>query len=95
MKIFERNNKNIGLNILSALPNEKKNLTYKTDHNCKRKNQVVLSMVTGNEQEYMPDKSHYLALKSMPTIENYKKPIQSIWRLFRGMTSNHDGDFYF
>ena len=52
-------------------------------------------MVTDNEQEYMPDKSHYLALKSMPTIENYKKPIQSIWRLFRGMTSNHDGDFYF
>ena len=51
-------------------------------------------MIKDNEQEDMPDKWHYFALKSMPTIDNYKKPIQSISRLFRGITSNHDGDFY-
>ena len=38
-------------------------------------------MITDNEQEFKPDKWHYLAVKS-------------IKRLFRGITTNHDGDFY-
>ena len=70
------------------------NLIYKSDHNRKRKNQVVLLMITDNEQEDTTDKWHYLALKSIPTENGYKKPTQSISRLFRGITSNHNRDFY-
>ena len=38
-------------------------------------------MITDNEQEDKSDKWHYLAVKS-------------IKRLFKGITSNHEGDFY-
>ena len=81
-KIFERNNKNIALNILSAPPNKEEiNIIYKSSHNRKREKQVVLLMITDNEQEDKPDKWYYLAVKSIP-------------RLFRRITTNHDGDFY-
>ena len=81
-KKFERNNKDITLNILSAPPNKEQiNIIYKSSHNCKRGKQVALLMITDNEQEDEPDKWHYLAVKS-------------ISGLFRGITSNHDGDFY-
>ena len=46
-KTFERNNKDIALNILSAFPDEETiNIIYKSKYNCKRKNQVVLLMIT-------------------------------------------------
>ena len=94
-KKFEGNNKDIALNILSAPPNtEKINIIYKSEHNHKPKNQVVLSMITDNNQEDAPDKWHYLALKSEITDDGYKKPTKSISRSFRGITSNNNGDFY-
>ena len=39
-------------------------------------------------------KHHYLALKSIPTANGYNRPIESLSRLLRRVTSNHDGDFY-
>ena len=63
-------------------------LAYKPKYNHKRKNQVVLLMITDGE------KWHYLALKSVPTSNGYKLPVISLSRLFRGITSNHIGDFY-
>ena len=65
------------LNILSVPHNKEKiNIQYKSNHNRKRKSQVVLLMITDNNENW-----HYLAVKS-------------ISRLFRGIASNHDGDFY-
>ena len=50
-KRFEKNNKTIALNILSA-PHGKKtiNLAYKSKYNCKCKNQVVLLMITDGKK---------------------------------------------
>ena len=74
---FERYNKDIAFNILSVPHNKEKiNIQYKSDHNRKRKNQVVVLIITDNNENW-----HYLAVKS-------------ISRLFRGIASNHDGDFY-
>ena len=54
---FERNNKDIALNILSASLNTKKfNLICKSKYNRKRKNQVVLLMVTDKDQEDTEEK---------------------------------------
>ena len=65
-KKFERNNKDIALNILSAPPNKEQiNIIYKSSHNCKRGKQVALLMIADNEQEDEPDKWHYLAVKSI------------------------------
>ena len=88
-KRFERNNKTIALNILFAPHNEKTIiLTYKSKYNSKCKNQVVLLMITDGK------KWHYIALKSERTDDGFNRPIKSLSRLFRGITSNHDGDFY-
>ena len=88
-KRFEKNNKTIALNILSVPLDEKTiNLGYKSKCNRKRKNQVVLLMITDGK------KRHYIALKSEPTDDGFNRPIRSLSRLFRGVTSNHDGDFY-
>ena len=45
-------------------------------------------MITNGEQW------HYIALKSVRTDDGFNRPIRSLSRLFRGITSNHDGDFY-
>ena len=67
------------------------NLAYKSKYNRKRKNQVVLLMITdGNEI----DKWHYIALKSEPTANGFNRPTRSLSKLFRGITSNNNGDFY-
>ena len=88
-KRFEQNNKAIALNILFVPHNEKAiNLAYKSKYNRKRENQVVLLMITNGEQW------HYIALKSEPTDDGFNRPIRSLSRLFRGVTSNLDGDFY-
>ena len=40
------------------------------------------------------EKWHYTALKSEPTEDGFIRPTKSLSRLFRRITSNHDGDFY-
>ena len=43
------------------------------------------------------EKWHYLILKSEPTLYNGKlcnRPVKSLSKLFRGILSNHHGDFY-
>ena len=40
------------------------------------------------------EKKHYLVLKSKPTADGHNRPIRSLSRLFRGVTSNLNGDFY-
>ena len=89
-ELFERDNEDIALNILS-IPHNKKTieLQYKSKYNRTRKNQVVLLMITDGE------KWHYLALKSIPTNDGYMKPTQSISRLFNKITStNTTNDYY-
>ena len=71
---------------------QKKSNTSK--YNRKRKNQVVLLMITGNSQENTKDKWHYIALKSIPTDDGFIRPTKSISALFRGITSSNNGDFY-
>ena len=88
-KKFERNNKTIALNILFIPHNTKAiNLAYKSKYNRKRENQVVLLMITNGEQW------HYIALKSVRIDDGFNRPIRSLSRLFRGITSNNHGDFY-
>ena len=63
-KKFEENNTEVALNILYTPPNTKTiNLVYKSKYNCKRKNQVVLLMITDDKQSDEIDKWHYIALK--------------------------------
>ena len=40
------------------------------------------------------EKWHYIALKSEPIDDGFIRPIKSLSKLFRGITSNHDGAFY-
>ena len=54
---------------------EKKRLAYKSKYNTRRKNQVVLLMITDGK------KWHYLVVKKLSA-------------LFKGITSNNNGDFY-
>ena len=39
-------------------------------------------------------KWHHIALKSEPTDGGFNRPVRSLFRLFRGIISNHDRDFY-
>ena len=57
-KKFESNNKSIALNILYVPYNTKEiGPAYVSKHNLKRKNQVIVLMITDGENE------HYLAVK--------------------------------
>ena len=81
--------KAIAFNILYVPQNKKEiGVSYKSKYNRKRQNQVVLLMIADGK------KHHYLALKSIPTANGYNRPIESLSRLLRRVTSNHDGDFY-
>ena len=81
--------KAIAFNILYVPQNKKEiGVSYKSKYNRKRENQVVLLMIADGK------KHHYLALKSIPTANGYNRPIESLSRLLRRVTSNHDGDFY-
>ena len=52
-------------------------------------------MITDNKQQDTEEKKwHYIALKSEKTDDGYKKPIKCLSALYRGITSNHDGDFH-
>ena len=56
-KKFEENNKEVGLKILYTLPNIKEiKLAYKSKYNRKRKDEVVLLMITDNKQSDKIDK---------------------------------------
>ena len=90
---FERNNKTIALNIL-YVPHNTINFAYKSKYSCKRKNQVVLLMITNGKQSDEVDKWHYIALKSLRTVDGLNDPIRCLSRLFRGITSNNHKDFY-
>ena len=69
------------------------NLAYKSKYNRKRENQVVLLIITNGEQSDEVNKWYYIALKSVRTDDGFNHPIISLSRLFRGITSNNDGDF--
>ena len=91
---FERNNSDIALTIFYAPPNKKEiKITYKSKFNRKRKNQVVLLMITDDEQQDTTEKWHYIALNSEIDDDEHKKPTQSLSALYRGVASNHNGDF--
>ena len=62
---MKKNNKTIAFNILFVPHNEKKiNLAYKSKYNRKRKNQVLLLMITNGE------KWHYISLNSYLTDDD-------------------------
>ena len=93
-KKFEENNKEVALNIVYIPPNTKTiNLAYKSKYR-KRKNQVVLLMITDDKQSDEIDKRPYVALKGLNTDKGFNRPIRSLSRLFRRITSNNNGNFY-
>ena len=66
------------------------NLAYNSKYNRKRKNQVVLLMITNDEKNDEideNDKWHYIALKTEHTDDGFNRPIKSLSKLFRGITS--------
>ena len=80
----------MSLNILSvAFQKEQINIEYASKFNRDRKNQIALLMITNGEEI-----SHYLALKSIPTENQYIQPSKSFSRLMNGYSSKHNGDFY-
>ena len=92
---MKKNNKEVAFNILHAPPNTKIiNLACKSKYNRKCKNQVVLLMITGNKQSNEIDKWHYIALKNDSIDNGFNRPMRSLSRLFREITSNNNGDFY-
>ena len=94
-KKIEQNNKEIALNISYVPPNTKTiNLAYKSKYNRKCKNQVVLLMITNDNQSDEIDKWRYIALKSVPAGNGFICPIRSLSILFRGIASNDNRDFY-
>ena len=94
-KKFERNNKTIALNTLYVTHNTKTiNLACKSKYNRKSENRVVLLLITNSKQSDEFDKWHYIVLKSVHTDDGFNRPIRSLWRLFKGITSNNHGDFY-
>ena len=80
-KKLERNNKSIAPNSLFAPHNtEKIRLAYKSKYNHKRKNQVILLMITDGEIW------HYLTVKNLPGLlkgitSNHKRDFYS-FKLF-------------
>ena len=46
-------------------------IAYRSKYNRKRKNQVILLMITDNEQQDNIEKYHYIALKSEETDDGY------------------------
>ena len=59
-----------------------------SEYNGKHKNQIVLLMITDCK------KCHYTALKGESTEDGCNRSTNSFSKLFRGITSNHDGGFY-
>ena len=51
-------------------------------------------MITNGKPSDGIDKCHYIALKSVRTDNGFNRPIRSLLRLFRRITSNNNGVFY-
>ena len=51
-------------------------------------------MITNGEQSDKADKWNYTALKSVRRDDGFNLPVRSLSRLFRGITTNNNGDFY-
>ena len=51
-------------------------------------------MITDNKQSDKIDNWHYIALKSDSIDNGFNRPIRSLSRLFRGITSSNNGDLY-
>ena len=91
----EKNNKEVVLNILYVPLNTKEiRLAYKSKYNCKRKDQVVLLMITNDKESDKIDKWHYISLKSVNNDNGFNRPIRGLSGLFRGKASSSNGDFY-
>ena len=61
--MFEQHNKTIALNILFVPHNKKEiNIAYKSKYNHKRKNQLILLMITDGK------KWHYLIVRSLSAL---------------------------
>ena len=73
---------------------KKINLANESKYNRKRENQVVLLMTTNDKKSDKVNKWYYISLKSIRTADRFNRPIRSLSRLFRGITSNNSGDFY-
>ena len=87
---FECNNKAIALNILFVLYNTKEiRQAYISKHNDDRDNQVNLLMITDGSTNW-----HYLARKNIGSTNWHYLAIKNISGLLRGITSNHNGEFY-
>ena len=52
-------------------------------------------MITDGKQNDGVDKWHYTTLKSVRRDDGFNRPIRSLARLFRGISSNNYGEFYF
>ena len=61
-KKFEQNNKEIALNVL-FVPHNKKEIELAYTSNYKHKKQVILLMITDDDNRW-----HYLAVKSLPSL---------------------------
>ena len=77
-KKFEQNNNTIALNILFVPYNTKQIRPAYISKYNHKRDNQVILLMITDDKN---EKWHYLAVKSIP-------------RLFRGITSNHDGDFY-
>ena len=51
-------------------------------------------MITDGKHSDEIDKWHYIALKKESIDNGFNRPIRSLSRLFRGITSNNHGNFY-
>ena len=50
-------------------------------------------MITDEKQSDEIDRWHYIALKGDSIDNGFNRPIRSLSRLFRGITSNNNGNF--
>ena len=81
---MKKNNDTIALNILQVPHNERNIIhVYKSKHNHTCKSQVGLLMITDGEEW------NYIALKSEETEDGFIRPTKRLFRLFKGITSNH------
>ena len=91
---FEQDNKTIALNILFAQYNTKQiSRAYISKYTYERDNQIILLIITDGKIW------HYLASKILSTFNEKRKKYynlgrKSLSRLLRGISSNHNGDFY-
>ena len=77
-RTFEKNNKDVALNIMSAHNTKKRlNILYRSQQNNNRKQQVILLMISNKNETHW----HYRAVKSLS-------------RLCRRITSNDRGNIY-